>query len=289
MRLYGALAGLLLLLLAALPAWAGVRLDCPESVNQGEPFYVRVVSDAPLESVRLSWGSMSLDAALRQVGDEWTALAMLGTGSLAKPGTGRVRAEVKGADGPLELERPVAIVERTFAEQRLNVAKKMVNLTKAQLDRHYREQAETMVVLNDFSPERFWDGNFVRPVPGEVSSTYGLRRIFNGEPRKPHAGVDFRGKEGTPVGAVAPGEVVLTGEHYFSGNVVYVDHGLGVVSVYCHLSAIDVTKGQFVSAGQVIGKIGATGRVTGPHLHFGLCVLGQYVDPMPLFEGRVRP
>lgn len=279
---------LLLILLLAVPARAGVRLECPDSVPQGEPFFVRVVSDEPLAGVRLTWGPMAVAPSVRGDAGTWVALALLGTSSTAKPGTGTVTALVKDSAGARELSRAVAITPRRFEEQRLTVAKKMVNLTKAQLDRHYKEQAQTMMVLADITPERFWDSRFQRPVPGDISSTYGLRRIFNGEPRKPHSGVDFRGAEGTPVKAVAPGEVRLTGEHYFSGNVVYVDHGLGVVSVYCHLSAIDVSEGQFVSAGQVLGKVGSTGRVTGPHLHFGLSVLGQYVDPMPLFDGKAR-
>ncbi|BBD07274.1 M23 family metallopeptidase [Desulfovibrio ferrophilus] len=284
-----ALCLLLMLLTMTSAVWAGVRLECPDKVSQGEPFYVRVVSDEPVEIVRLFWGPMTVDATVRSEAGAWVALAMLGTGSMAKPGIGQVKASIQGSDGPRELTRAVRITSRKFAEQRLKVAKKMVNLSQAQLDRHYREKARVKKAMADISPERFWNGQFLRPIPGGISSTYGLRRIFNGEPRKPHAGVDFRGKKGTPIKAVAPGEVVLTGSHYFSGNVVYVDHGLGVVSVYCHLSAIDVAEGQFVSAGQVLGKVGSTGRVTGPHLHFGLSVLGQYVDPMPLIEGRITP
>ncbi|MBU1002845.1 MAG: M23 family metallopeptidase [Proteobacteria bacterium] len=289
MQLFRALLCLLSILLIAPTALAGVRLECPDSVPQGEPFFVRVVSDEPVDAVHLSWGAMAVDASVRKEGRVWVALAMLGTGSMAKPGSGQVKIQVSGSVGAQDLTHAVAITPRHFEEQRLNVAKKMVNLTKAQLDRHYREQAQAMMVLGDVSPERFWDAHFQRPVPGGLSSTYGLRRIFNGEPRKPHAGVDFRGAQGSPVKAVAPGEVRLTGDHYFSGNIVYIDHGLGVVSVYCHLSSIEVSEGQFVSAGQVLGKVGATGRVTGPHLHFGLSVLGQYVDPMPLIEGRVSP
>ena len=273
----------------AAPAWAGVRLEVPSEVSRGNAFFVRVVSDEPLDSVQLTWGAMELSVAPRAVDGGWEALAMLGTGCDAKPGTGRVRAHVASQTGEFDLAGPVRIASRNFPVQRLKVAHKMVHLNKAQLERHYREKAAFMKALRLVTPERSWDGTFVRPVSGGVSSAYGLRRVFNGEPRRPHMGLDLRGRTGTPVKATAPGVVVLAANHYFAGNVVYVDHGLGVVSMYCHLSAIDVKPGQTVQAGQKLGEIGATGRVTGPHLHFGLAVLGQYVDPLPLLKGAIGP
>ncbi|NHZ47213.1 M23 family metallopeptidase, partial [Nitratidesulfovibrio liaohensis] len=112
----------------------------------------------------------------------------------------------------------------------------------------------------------------------------GLRRVFNGEPRAPHRGLDLRGEAGEPVTACAAGRVVLAENHYFAGNSVYIDHGMGVVSMYFHLSALDVAPGQMVAQGQVIGKVGSTGRVTGPHLHFGMAVLGDMVDPQVLLD-----
>lgn len=258
-------------------------MEAPAEIPRGQAFFVRVVSDDPMDAVTLRWGVMELQAAPSRTDAGWEVLAMLGTGSDATPGTGRVCAHASGDAGDFDLERKVRIVPRKFKEQRLKVARKMVHLSQAQLDRHYKEKARVRKVMDNTATQRMWDRSFVRPVPGGVSSTYGLRRIFNGEPRKPHSGVDLRGKTGTPVKATAPGVVALAGDHYFAGNVVYVDHGLGVVSVYCHLSAIDVREGQTVEAGQKLGEIGATGRVTGPHLHFGLAVLGQYIDPLPLF------
>jgi len=123
-----------------------------------------------------------------------------------------------------------------------------------------------------------------RPVPGEISSAFGLRRVFNGQPRSQHKGLDLRGSAGTSVLAAADGTVALVEELYFSGNVVYVDHGLGLFSMYAHLSAFDVRPGQRVSRGQVLGRVGSTGRSTGPHLHLGCYVLGTAVDPVPLME-----
>ncbi|WP_461211498.1 M23 family metallopeptidase [Desulfocurvus sp. DL9XJH121] len=284
-----ALAALVLVFTLALaaPALAGMRLEAPSEAPIGTAFFVRVVSDEPMDSVHITWGSMALDAASRVVdGGGWEVLAALGTGRTARLGTGRVKVVVRSGGGTKTLTQDVAIRDRKFAEEHLKVAPKMVHLTEEQLARHKREKARMLEVLRHVSPERYWSESFTRPVAGGVSSTYGLRRFFNGEARRPHAGLDLRGKAGTPVKAAAPGVVAFVDDTYFGGNTVFVDHGLGVVSMYCHLSAFAVKEGEFVSAGQKIGEIGATGRVTGPHLHFGLAVLGQYVDPLPLITDR---
>jgi len=123
----------------------------------------------------------------------------------------------------------------------------------------------------------------IRPVPGEVSSAYGLKRYFNDQARNPHRGLDLRAALGDPVQAVAPGQIMLVADHYYGGRSVFLDHGLGVYSVYMHLSEITVRQGEMVEAGQVIGRAGQSGRVTGPHLHLGLYVLDLAVDPSKLF------
>lgn len=279
----------LALLVACGPALAGVRLECPDTVGRGLPFFVRLVSDERLTGVRLAWGPMESRPEVRRVGDSWQALVMLGTGADAKAGTGRVRAAFDGPGGPLELTRPVRILDRHFPEQHLKVARKMVHLSDDDLLRHTAEKQDVRRVLDNPARERAWDGRFVRPLPGAVTSAYGLRRFFNGEPRSPHRGIDLRGRMGEPVRVIAPGRVALAAEHFFGGNSVYVDHGQGLVSMYCHLSEIDVAEGDVVGAGDVIGKVGMTGRVTGPHLHFGLCVYGELVDPMPLVTGKLKP
>jgi murein DD-endopeptidase MepM/ murein hydrolase activator NlpD len=117
------------------------------------------------------------------------------------------------------------------------------------------------------------------PASGPVSSNFGLRRILNGEPRNPHAGLDIAAQRGAPVTAPAPGKVSLTGSFYFNGNTIFVDHGGGLISMVCHLSAIDVHVGDILARGQRIGRVGATGRATGPHLHWSVSLNGQRVDP----------
>ena len=132
--------------------------------------------------------------------------------------------------------------------------------------------------------EKRWELPIARPVPGGITSAFGGRRVFNGQPRAPHKGTDMRCAEGTPVKSACAGTVLLAENTYFGGKTVYVDHGQGVISTYSHLSAFDVKAGESVRKGQTIGRSGSTGRVTGPHLHFGFMVQGVAVDAMPLLS-----
>ena len=126
-----------------------------------------------------------------------------------------------------------------------------------------------------------WKLPFTRPVKGTISGSFAARRIFNNVPRSPHLGTDMRGAVGTPILAMADGTVLFAEEQYYSGNAVWIDHGQGVLSMYGHLSKFSVKKGDMVKQGQKIGEVGATGRVTGPHLHLSLYIQGVAVDAVP--------
>ena len=169
---------------------------------------------------------------------------------------------------------------KAYAEQRLTVAPRHVELSKEDLDRHGRERAHLAAVLRQFSTHREPATlRLVQPTQGPRSSSFGLRRVFNNQPRAPHSGMDIAAPTGTAVLSAGAGEVLDTGDYFFNGHTVIVDHGRGFLTLYCHLKRIGVERGQAVDAGSPIGEVGATGRVTGPHLHFSVYLNAQSVDP----------
>jgi murein DD-endopeptidase MepM/ murein hydrolase activator NlpD len=174
----------------------------------------------------------------------------------------------------------IDVLAHQYSEQRLTVEnKEYVSPGQETLDRIGRERKEIDAALNGFRDIDVDEPALAAPVDGRQSSSFGLRRFFNDQPRSPHKGMDIAAGEGTPIEAPADGVVVATGDYFFNGNTVIVDHGQGLVTMYCHLSAIDVAVGDNIDRGEVLGKVGATGRVTGPHLHFGTYLGGTAVDP----------
>ena len=168
---------------------------------------------------------------------------------------------------------------KAYPEERLTVQRQYVAPNEEQLARIRAEQPRIQAALATYSDGTPQLLRFVRPVEGRESSPFGLRRYFNGEPRRPHSGLDIAAPTGTPVRAPAPGRVIDAGDFYFNGNTVFLDHGGGLVTMYCHLDRIDVTPGQLVERGDRLGTVGATGRVTGPHLHWSVVLNGTTVDP----------
>ncbi len=171
-----------------------------------------------------------------------------------------------------------------YGGQHLKVAKKHVDLSSESLERSSRESAHIAKLKKTFSERNINTFRLNLPCNGKVSSSFGFRRFFNGQPRSPHRGMDIAAPSGEPVISAGDGIVIDVGDYFFSGNMVIVDHGQGFLTLYAHLKAIDVTVGQAVRAGDMIGLVGATGRVTGPHLHFGVILGGESVDPALFLE-----
>ncbi|MDO9509110.1 MAG: M23 family metallopeptidase [Thermovirgaceae bacterium] len=267
----------------ALSSSASLNIVAPRESAVGRPFLVYVSSMSNMTGLTISWGGKMIPVEVRREGDISEGVALLGTdvGNSA-PGTKKLEISA-GIDGSVEtVSREVQVASVEYPVQRLTLPEAMVTPPKVVLERISREREESSSALAAVSPERKWDLPMVRPVPGVTTSPYGFRRILNGQPRSPHRGVDYRAKEGDPVMSCAAGTVLLSADHYYAGECLYVDHGNGVVSVYMHLSSRMVSAGDQVSAGDVIGLAGRTGRVTGPHLHFGLSLQGSMVDPEPL-------
>lgn len=283
-----ATAGLLLFAGGCPPARSSsqpLNVVAPRETAIGRPFQVYVSSRSNMAGLTVSWGGKEIPVEIRREGEISEGVVLLGTDVLnASPGkkTLEIRAAMDGSEVMVSREVQVASVE--YPVQRLTLPEAMVTPPKKVLDRISGERKEVAGALATVTQERRWDLPMVRPVPGLITSPYGFRRILNDKPRSPHRGVDYRAKEGDPVMSAADGTVILSADHYYAGECVYVDHGNGVISVYMHLSKRLAVDGDRVSAGDVIGLAGKTGRVTGPHLHFGICIQGSMVDPEFLLE-----
>lgn len=179
---------------------------------------------------------------------------------------------------------------RDYPAQHIRLKNKsQVNPDPAQTQRFEREYKEQIAAYQSFLPKGPSNIVLDRPVEGgRLSSRFGLRRFFNGEERNPHSGLDFAVPAGTPVKAPADGVVTIVADYFFNGKTVFIDHGQGLVTMYCHLSAFDVQKGQRVTRGQVIARVGSTGRATGPHLHWNVSLNNARVDPA-IFINAYQP
>jgi len=207
------------------------------------------------------------------------------------PGSVDVVVESACADGSnrQEVRHAIDVLPKAFTEQKLDVESKYVNPPKAALARIEKEKKRLGAIYARRTPIPASASAFVMPVPGDPTSEFGSRRILNGVPKAPHPGIDLRAATGTPVAAAGSGVVALAGDLYYSGGTVILDHGAGLFTVYAHLSKIEVKEGATVKAGEPLGLSGATGRVTGPHLHWGGRVGGEIFDPRGLTDPKLFP
>ena len=207
-------------------------------------------------------------------GSQWVAVVGL---SLATP-PGDASLSLQRGDGS-SVWLPFAVKPFKYAEQRLKVAPGQVDLAPEDLARYERESSHLKAVIASFSDTAPQSLLLHAPVPGRHSSSFGLRRVFNGQARNPHSGMDIAAPQGTPVVAPAPGRVIDTGYYFFNGNTVWLDHGAGLLTMDCHLSTIQVKVGDVLPAGAALGAVGMTGRATGPHLHWSVSLNRAMVDP----------
>lgn len=249
----------------------------PAAPRPGDVVHIKVSGTSGEEVVSATLFDREITFEYDERERSWHALA--GIDLDTKPGTYQMHVLRRSSDAPLV--QPLEIVPRQFRERRLRVGAAYVDPPESALQQIKRDSEALAEAYARSSPKQ-WRGAFLQPVDGTPSSNFGTRSYYNGQRRSPHAGVDFGGKVGTPVRASNYGIVVLALPMYFTGNTVIVDHGLRLFSVFAHLSAFNVAAGDQVAPETVVGLLGATGRVTGPHLHWAVRLDGARVDPLSL-------
>lgn len=285
--------GLALLSLLAVAAAPAPRLSVESrALKPGEMLLFVVEGHDARKAPQAVLGGQKLDFFPAPSSGTWLALA--GLDVEAKPGALTLKTTLRPPGGKPRVEDRLLEVEpAVFPTQELKVAGKYVTPSKTDSERAETEASRLHKLFTRGEPKRLFEGRFDSPIPGAPSSRFGERRVFNGQPRAPHSGADLRARKGVPIKAPAAGKVVLAGPLFFQGLTVVLDHGLGVTTLYAHLSQLGVKAGQTVKKGQVIGRVGATGRVTGPHLHWALKWRSARVDPFSLtsldLDARLKP
>ncbi|MEQ1793684.1 MAG: M23 family metallopeptidase [Nitrospira sp.] len=267
----------------SMPAPKGA--DGQYSGKQGQIVLVKVAGDDPQAEVRGTFmgRAMSFFPDPRS-GQASGYVGLLGLDMQDEPGTHELAVDIKTGEQTKHVSLNVLVVKEKFRVEHLKLPKEKVDLDEKALARWKAEQDQVKAALAEDSRFKLWQGGFLEPVGGKRTGIFGSVRIMNGQARNPHNGEDIGAPMGTDVLATNDGVVRLTVDHIFSGKGVYVDHGLGFYSMYFHLSEVSVKEGDLVKAGQVVGKVGATGRATGPHLHWGVKLNGARVNPYALLD-----
>ena len=261
-----------------------LRLSAPAS-SQGSLLLIDLRSTKPLAGVQGEWGGRAVPLWSEKAGENQRK-GLLAVDLEKAPGEYELKVTGRTvSDEKMSCSVMVTVRKGQFATEKLQVGKQFVEPSPEQIKRADEERQKLRDIFDRVTPERLWDGKFRIPLDGVTTgSNFGRRRILNGNPGSPHGGADLPGTSGTPVHATQRGRVALAEELFFSGNTVVVDHGLGIYTFYGHLSEIDVKAGDALETGTVLGKVGATGRVTGPHLHWGLTVERARVNPLLLVK-----
>ncbi len=250
------------------------------SAKQGQAVRLTLPDEPGIQKVEVQWQEKTIPSV--RSGSQWSTVLGVDLDVKAGEYTAQVRVTKNGS---VEVRSvPISVKAGQYPVQRLTVADEFVALSPENTERAARETRELNEIHNSISGEALWREPFVAPIRGGTGTNFGSRRVFNGESRNPHAGADLRAATGTPIRSSNKGRVVLAKNLFFSGNTVIVDHGLGIYTLYAHLSRIDVKKDAAVERAQVVGLAGATGRVTGPHLHWGARVQNARVDPFSLIN-----
>jgi hypothetical protein len=263
-----------------------IMLSSNEAVN-GSTVLLRIESSnvsASLINLRAKFHRHTIPVFKHQLRPHHAYFGLIAIPMQTKLGPGIVTIEWEDTNGAQKQTIPIRIIAGNYRTDKLSVDPKKVDLNKKDLARVNREKKEIRRIYAIGSLDQLWQGRFQLPIKSAMTSAFGNKRMFNGQLRSFHNGVDFRAPVGKPIYAANTGVVKLAKRLFFSGNIIIVDHGTGIFSNYAHLSRIDVEPGQHIEKGQPVGLSGATGRVSGPHLHWSIKVNGIYVDPLQFVD-----
>lgn len=274
-------------------ALAEIKIFAAQKVAKGDGFVVETHTTTPTDFFIFNWNGKNIKIPAENTRDtlaakNYHAKILLPVPLDEKSAKKSLSVTYGNSKNKSVATKNIEIVDKKRPIQKLNVDKKFVSPPSEVMPKIREDRQKVKQALSQNLSGRLWELPLERPVKGSVSSHFGLKRIFNGQPRGEHKGLDLRGAEGTPIKACSDGKVVLVDDLYYSGQTVYISHGDGVFSAYLHLSKPLVQNGENVVRGQTIGLVGSTGRVTGPHLHLSIFSQGQSIDPLPLLESESK-
>lgn len=276
---------LILVLVFSLFCFSGLafslEVSYPEGVFQGGIYKIVVYGDDNIISISGTFDGSNI--YFNETETPGTFFGLMGVNLVATPGTKRLKLKIRNGDGTNESwGRELQLKEGDFAVQRLTLDSKWTSYDDETMARINRENKIIGDLFRKETPDKLWSEPFMMPMEGRISGEFGLRRYINGEPRSPHSGIDIVDVTGTPISAANDGEVALTMDMFFSGLSLFIDHGQGLYTMYFHLSEVLVNETDKVKKGETVALVGATGRVTGAHLHFGVRLNYNKVSPWDL-------
>mgnify|MGYP001447827697 FL=1 len=267
------------LFMAASAAMGAVTIRTT-GVRVGDIFSIEETFPAGTKSATISFNGVTLPLMPDGSG-KWSALLGVDLEAAEGPAPLTITHTLSGGEKYAE-EVPLNILPRVFREQHITVDDSKVFLSDEDRERANRENREIRAVLAKTTDKRLWDSSFIVPIKGRYSSPFGLQRYYNGEKGSYHSGLDIAAAKGAEISSASEGRVALVGDYFYTGNTVFIDHGLGLYTAYFHMESVAVKEGDMVGLGELLGKVGSTGRSTGPHLHWGVYVGGVKVDPLSL-------
>ena len=250
-----------------------------DRISKGDLILIRIKAEKG-EKVRFKWRGKEISLIPDADGTSWRGFLAADLNLKS----GRYKALVTVSPLGYKKQLDIEVVDKDYGVRNLTLPEAMVTLDEETLKRVSKESDIINGLWRLPASAAVWSGSFLRPIEGEVVGAFGTGSIINNQPRSPHTGVDLKGEEGTPIKAVNDGKVILICDHFFTGKSIFLDHGTDIISMYFHLQEIDVKEGDMVRRGQIIGLVGSTGRVTGPHLHWGMRINGARINPLSLID-----